>query len=600
MAYQPPDKPEISITDQLAIEMSFSSQLKTMGRAFWDSDVRRNVLLLFAMLLLIILATAYMQIWLNDWNAPFYDSLQRRDFQGFVYQLGVFAVIAGLLLVLNVIQTWLSQMTSLRMRDGLTRDLISQWMRAKRAQRLASSGLIGVNPDQRLHEDSRNLAEITTSLIIGLVQSTILLVSFVGVLWMLSSGFYFQYHGVHISIPGYMVWAAIAYAGIASLLSNWVGAKLVRLNSERYTKEAQLRFSLMRANENLSAITLARGEENERRRINVDVTAVLGVIRNLVRANTSLTWVSAGYGWLALVAPILIAAPVYFSGDLTFGGLMVAVGAFNQVNLALRWYVTNFGVIADWKATLQRVTAFRQALEQMDDQVLEGETITLRDAPAGNLTLKNLRISGHRARNEIDHGFQFEEPETVVQAGEKLMVNGDPGVNRRLLFTALAGQWPWGTGEVGLPPEPDILFMPQNGYFPGASLRDVLCYPKEVGSVSDSELEAALTRVGLDRLAPALDQVGRWDKLLDHDEQARLRFANALVLHPKWIITDDVLEGMEPETQHFLAAVWKDMADTAIVYIGRSEVYSEVLSPRVVHLEPLKPSIPGLATAATV
>jgi putative ATP-binding cassette transporter len=588
MAYQPPDKPEISVTDQLAIDMSFSSQLKTMGRAFWDSDVRKTVLLLSVALLAIILATAYMQILLNDWNAPFYDSLQRRDFEGFVYQLGVFAMIAGVLLVLNVIQTWLNQMTSLRMREGLTGDLISQWMRAKRAQRLASSGLIGVNPDQRLHEDARNLSEITTSLIIGLVQSTILLVSFVGVLWMLSSGFYFQYHGVHIAIPGYMVWAAIIYAGVASLLSNWVGARLVGLNSERYTKEAQLRFSLMRANENLSAITLARGEENERRRINVDVTAVLGVMRHLVWANTHLTWVSAGYGWLAMVAPILIAAPVYFSGDLTFGGLMVAVGAFNQVNLALRWYVTNFGVIADWKATLQRVTAFRQALEQMDDQVLVGETITLRDAPAGKLTMKNIKISGHRGRNEIEHGFQFEEPETIVRAREKLMVNGDPGVNRRLLFTALAGQWPWGTGEIGLPPEADILFMPQTGYFPGAALREVLCYPKEAGSIADDDLHAALERVGLERLAPALDQTGRWDKILDSDEQARLRFANALVLQPEWIVTDDVLEGLEPETQHFLAAVWKDMTDTAIIYIGRSEVYAEVLLPRIVHLEPLK------------
>ncbi|MGG2473821.1 SbmA/BacA-like family transporter, partial [Rhizobium sp. BR5] len=163
-----------------------------------------------------------------------------------------------------------------------------------------------------------------------------------------------------------MVWAAILYAGSASLLSNLVGYRLVGLNAERYSKEAELRFSLMRASENLAAIALARGEKNERRRIGIDIDAVLGVIRGLAMALTHLTWVSAGYGWLAVVAPILIAAPVYFSGNLTFGGLMMAVGAFNQVNTALRWYIDNFGPIASWKATLQRVSVFRNALIQMD------------------------------------------------------------------------------------------------------------------------------------------------------------------------------------------------------------------------------------------
>ena len=75
---------------------------------------------------------------------------------------------------------------------------------------------------------------------------------------------------------------------------------------------------------------------------------------------------TAGYGWLTLVAPILVAAPAYFSGTLTFGGLMMAAGAFTQMQSSLRWFVDNFSTIADWRATLLRVADFRRALIECD------------------------------------------------------------------------------------------------------------------------------------------------------------------------------------------------------------------------------------------
>ncbi|EPE95955.1 ABC transporter [Rhizobium grahamii CCGE 502] len=549
----------------------------------------------------IILATAYATVILNQWNAPFYDSIARRDLPGFFHQLKVFAVIAGMLLLLNVVQAWLNQMTAVYMREGLTRDLVSQWLQRKRALRLSASGLIGVNPDQRLHEDARNLAESTTSLMIGLVQATILLISFIGVLWDLSSGFVFRFGAHSFSIPGYMVWAAIFYAASASILSQLVGRKLVKLNADRFSKEAELRFALMHANENMPAITVARGEENEQKRINTDISAVLTVIKRVAMANVNLTWVSAGYGWLVVVIPIIVAAPAYFSGGLTFGQLMVSVGAFNQVNTALRWYVANFGPIAEWRATLMRVTDFRQALTSMNDEINMRGTIKYERNPPGTLTLDHVRIAA-KIGEEIDQcgGFRIQEGTVTIKAGEKIMINGDHNVNRKLLFLALSELWPCGGGKIGLPPTDDMLFVPQSAYIPGGTLREALAFPEPVETYQNADVVVALERAGLHNLVSRLDTRARWDKLLDSDEQRAIGFARLLLVRPKWIVFDEVLEGMEPEWQSTMMEVLASMPEAAMIYIGRSDTYVETFKPRVLHLEALhaKPEAKVVTKAA--
>ena len=562
-------------------ELGFYDQLRLMSRAFWASPVRNRVVVLAFGLLAIILLTTYAQYRLNQWNVPFYNALERRDLTSFIEQLKVFAVIGGSLLVLNVVQAWLNQMAALYMREGLSRDLVNQWLKPRRALQLAQVGVIGVNPDQRLHEDARNLSEITTTLAIGLVSSTILLVSFIGVLWAVSANFSFSFSGREIVIPGYMVWAALLYAGSASMLSNLVGGGLPILNSERYSKEAELRFALMHANENLTAITLANGEESERRRIQLSISTVLGVIRRLVTAYTNLTWVSAGFGWLSTIAPILIAAPVYFSGNLSFGGLMMAVGAFNQVNAALRWYVDNFRQIADWKAALMRVSTFRNALGMIEIAPPRSEIRCL-ESSDGTMRIRHLEVfSGP----EEQYGLRLPDKEVVIRQGERLMINGDPGADRRMLFQALAGIWHWGHGEVVLPTKDRMLFMPQKGYLPAVTLREVLTYPANPADYDDESLMLALNDAGLVRMTRLLDSADRWDRVLDEDDQVRLRIANALILAPRWLIIENALEGLDRETQETLARLLAGMRETTIVYIGRSDVYHEILSPRQIHLE---------------
>ena len=541
-------------------------QVGMMLEAFWASPVRNTLLWLGGLIFLVIVTTAYGQIRLNRWNEPFYDALARRDVHEFLMQLWVFGVIAGVLLVLNVFQRWLTETIKLKLREGLTRDLVDLWMLPGRAFRLASAGPIGVNPDQRMHEDTRRLTELSADLGIGLLQAAILLVTFVSVLWTLSADFAFHVAGRVVPIPGYMVWAGVLYAGSASLLSYWVGRNLVGRNAERYAREADLRFSLVRVNEHIDAISLAAGEAEEARRIKLNLAAVLAATRGLVIGHTNLTWVTAGYGWLTIVAPILVAAPLYFSSSLTFGGLMMAAGAFIQVQSSLRWFVDNFGTIADWRATLLRVASFRRAVLMSGALHDDSGRLAFQEGSPDALTLDNLEIASPAGCTMLD------DRKVEVKAGEHVLVVGEPGVGKTLLFRALAGLWPWGAGCIARPSGEPVFFMPRRPYLPPGTLREVLAYPRSVEDFGAHRFIDSLERMGLGRLTPLLDRTSAWDRELNWDAQQSLMLARLLIHEPHWVVIDEVLDAIDGETRtRALDILSRDLKDAAIIHIGRGK-----------------------------
>ena len=539
-------------------------QVWMMLKAAWASPVRNTLLWLAGVIFLVIVVTAYGQIRLNRWNQPFYDALARRDLHEFLVQLGIFGIIAGALLVLNVFQRWLGETIKLKLREGLTLDLVDLWMLPRRAFRLASAGPIGVNPDQRMHEDARHLTELSADLGIGLAQAAILLVTFVGVLWTLSANFAFVVQGRAVPIPGYMVWAGILYAGSASLLTYVVGRKLIGRNARRYAREAELRVSLVRVNEHIDAISLAGGEAEEARRIKLNLAAVLSAMRGLLIGHTNLTWVTAGYGWLTIVAPILVAAPLYFSGSVTFGGLMMAAGAFIQVQSSLRWFVDNFGAIADWRATLLRVASFRRAMLMSDAMHDASGRIAYEEGPSDALTLDDLEIVSSAGCTMLD------ERNVEVKSGEHVLVVGEPGAGKTLLFRALAGLWPWGAGRIGRPRAATIFFMPRRPYLPPGTLRAILAYPLSVSNVEPQAFTDALERVGMSRFVPMLDRAARWDEELNWDEQQSLMLARLLIHRPQWLVLDEMLDSIDGDTRARAFEVFsKDLKDAAILHIGR-------------------------------
>lgn len=553
-------------------------QLAAMGHALLESPVRNSLLLLSSVLAAVVAATSYGQIRLNVWNQPFYDALSHRDLDGFLRQLGVFGIIAGTLLTLNVAQKFLTETLKLKLRDGLVRDLVEHWLRPMRAFRLANAGDIGINPDQRVHEDARHLTELTADLGTGLLQAAILVIVFIGVLWRISTGFTFHVHARSYAIPGYMVWAAVLYAGSASLLSYWAGRSLIRRNADRYQRESELRFGLVRVNEYADAIALAGGEPDEVRHIERDLAAVLTATWRLVLGLTNLTWITSGYGWFTLVAPIIAAAPLFFFGNLSFGGLMMAAGAFTQVQGSLRWFVDNFSVIADWRATLLRVASFRRAVTEMDSLHRIESQITYEQGTADEYGISKLEIASPAGATKL------KEANVVIKSGERVLVVGEPGAGKTLLFRALAGLWPWGSGTVTRPKDGPIFYMPRAAYWPPGTMREALAYPSEPEDFKDNVYKEALHALNLKQLESVLDRDRHWQEELNEDQLTRLAFVRLLIHQPSWVIIDEVLDFVAADSRTLITEILaKRLKQSAIVHIGRQLAHDKAFRT-VLHL----------------
>ena len=563
-----------------AAQSGLFRQVGLITRAIFKSGVAKALIALIVVLFAVIVATAYAQILLNAWNKPFYDALSRRDLHDFLRQLGRFFVIAGGLLILNVGQKWLGEMLKLKLRDGLLHDLVRDWMLPRRAFWLANSGAMGVNPDQRMHEDARKLCELSADLGMGLLQASILFASFAGILWGLSHDFVFRIADRDYAVPGFMVWAAVIYAALGSLVSYWVGGSLINRNSERYAREADLRFSLVRVNEHLDGISLAGGEPDERRRIELHIVNVLRATRRIVTGLTNLTWVTAGFGWVTIVAPILVAAPIYFAGKISFGGLMMAAAAFTQAQSSLRWFVDNFSVIADWRATLLRVASFRYALTHTEELREFDSRINYADGEPGMITISNLRIVSAAGWDLL------REKSVVVRAGERVLVVGAPGTGKTLLFRALAGLWPWGAGDITQPKDESVLYLPRGTpYLPRGTLREVMAYPFKVEGFAAGDFQRALGRLGLDRLESMLDTTSRWDRELSQDEQTSLAFARIVLQKPSWVLVDDTFGSLDDETLERVTDVFaNELANTGLINIGRAAQARDPFFSRVLHL----------------
>lgn len=553
-------------TEAAQAPLRFGAQLSAMVRALAGSPEWRTVVCLSLAVVVVLAATAASQVALNAWNAPFYNAINERDIGTFVHELFVFFGIAWALLVLNVVQMWLQLMLQLKLRAGLMHDLLDLWLAPLRAFRMAHGGIFGVNPDQRLTEDTRHLSELTATLSIALLQASVLLVVFVVVLWRLSEGFSLHVGAHRIVVPGYMVWAALVYALLGSLASYGVGHSLIHLNAERYGREAELRSTMVRVSDHIGTIALHRGEGSERRFLERDLRTVLGAMRAIVSASVKLTWVTAGYGWLTQIVPILVAAPVYFDGQISFGELMMAVGAFNQVQSSLRWFVDNFSSIADWRATLLRVADFRRAaLDCADLHGSAGRIDVVPGAP-GKLVIDRVVVAAHGQCTRLD------VPRIEVAAGDRILITGDSGDAQTIYFRALAGLWPWGRGRIVLPGDESFVHVARRPYIRSGRLRDVLAYPGDPTGLADDRFAAALEAVGLASLKGRLDDDARWDQDLGDQDQQRLAFARLALQAPPWIVIDQALDTLDPETHaQVVRLLTGPLGGSAIIVIGRED-----------------------------
>jgi putative ATP-binding cassette transporter len=256
---------------------------------------------------------------------------------------------------------------------------------------------------------------------------------------------------------------------------------------------------------------------------------------------------------------------------------MLASGAFIQVQSSLRWFVDNFSTLADWRATLLRVASFRRAIIDTDVMHDVENRISYAVGKAGEFDITDLQISSPRGCTLL------EEKKVQIKRGERVLIVGDSGAGKTLLFRALAGLWPWGSGTVTRPADEEILYTPRAPYLPPGTLREVLAYPKPTSAFESGACTAALARVGLNRLAPLLDSTQRWDRELNEDEQQALRLARTILHKAPWVIIDEVLDSLDDRALERVVDIFTtDLAQSAIIHIGRTDAHH--LFSRVLHL----------------
>lgn len=525
------------------------------GRARW----------LLAGLVVLTLAQVAIQIRFNIWNRDFFNALENRDGGAFRAQITLFLGLAALSMSVAVYQLYVKQLIQLRWREWLTTHLLQAWLRDGRHYQLEMAQSGADNPDQRIAEDVRVATDLAVDFATGLMNSLLMLTAFIGILWTLSGALHLTLAGRDFDIPGYMVWAALTYALLGTFLTWMVGRPLVSLNIARTRAEADFRFGLNRARESGEGIALIRGEEDEQRGLTRLFSGVSEAVRGLMRSQRNLMWLTSAYGTLAMIFPTIVASPAYFSGAITLGGLMQIGAAFGQVQGALNWFVDNFGRIAEWRSAVSRIVVFRDLIEELDALVDDPEqpTITITEGTEDALIFRNLEVAFANGTTVIA------DASAEIRAGERVLIHGESGSGKSTLFRAIGGLWPWGAGEIEIPPRETMMFMPQRPYLPLGTLGAAMSYPAAPDAFPLEAQQKALARVGLERLAERLGEEERWDRALSLGEQQRLAFARLLLHRPRWIFMDEATAALDEANQDaMMQLVLDELPKAALVSIG--------------------------------
>jgi len=534
-----------------------------MIRPYWVSEDRWPALGLLLVVVSLTLGMVYLSVLLNRWNNDFFSALQEKNAVAFRRQLLQVGWLVGAFIVLAVYQLYLNQMLEIRWRRWLTERYLRAWLTDRAYYRMQLVDGEADNPDQRIAEDVQLLISHTLALFIGGLRAIVTLGTFVAILWGLSGRLAVPIGGLTLILPGYMVWVSILYAAGGTWLTDWIGRPLVRLNFDRQRYEADFRFSLVRFRENTEGVALYRGEPDEFRGFRELFEAVVRNWWGIMRRQKRLTTFTSGYSQGAWIVPSVVAAPRYFRGELGLGGLMQTVGAFNQVQDALSFFVVSYKEIADWCAVVERLAGFERALERMRRAAALGDGVRHVDGDDTRLTVEDVDLHLPDGRPLVTH------VNLSLLRGDSVLLGGASGSGKSTLFRAIAGIWPFGRGEIRASPRARVLFLPQRPYLPIGTLRSVVSYPMPAAGVDDATLREALEAVDLGGLAGRLDEAGHWALQLSPGEQQRIAFARALVQKPDWLFLDEATAAVDEVTEARLYRLVRDrLPGTTLFSVG--------------------------------
>ena len=534
-----------------------------LARPYWRSDDRWPARGLLVAVVALNLGIVYINVLINRWNNTFYNALQDKNYTVFVHQFIRFCWLAGLYIVIAVYQLYLNQMLQIRWRRWLTERYLRAWLTDGAYYRMQLGAGETDNPDQRIADDLRLFVSATLSLAIGGLRAVVTLVSFVAILWGLSGSLTLPFRGASIAVPGYMVWVALAYAIIGTWLANRIGRPLVRLNFDQQRYEADFRFGLVRFRENSEGVALYHGEADELRGFRERFGAVVRNWWGIMRRQKRLTWFTAGYAQAAMIFPFIVAAPHYFRGQILLGGLVQTASAFGQVQDSLSFIISSYTDIAEWRSVVERLLGFERALDRVRSQAANGGGFARPDGNAPRLALEGVEL-------DLPDGQPLVAGVNLsLGPGDTALLGGPSGAGKSTLLRAIAGIWPFGRGEIRMPREARVLFLPQKPYLPIGSLRDVVSYPMPPGGVDDATLREVLEAVGLPEQAVRLDEASHWALQLSPGEQQRIAFARALVQKPDWLFLDEATAAVDEATEARLYRLVRErLPGTALFSVG--------------------------------
>ena len=538
----------------------------TIARPYWFSEDRWAGRALLVAVIALNLGIVAINVMLNKWNLAFYNALQDKNYDIFLQQLLRFTWLAGSFIVVAVYELYLNQMLQIRWRRWLTDRYLTAWLEGGSYYRMQLVAGETDNPDQRIAEDVRlfiaGASGIggTLGLAIGGMRAVVTLVSFVTILWGLSGAFTLPWIG--LSVPAYMVWAALLYAIVGTWLTDLIGRPLVRLNFNQQRYEADFRFNLVRFRENTEGVALYRGEADELRGFRERFAAVVNNWWGIMRQRKRLTGFQSGFAQIAIIFPFVVAAPRYFRGEIQLGGLVQTASAFGQVQDALSYIVSSYTELAEWRAVVERLAGFGRAIERAHaEAAVEGIRRTEKDGAALALKDVDLLLPGGRPLMQgVDLTFR---------RGDNALISGPTGSGKSTLFRAIAGIWPFGRGEISMPAHGRVLFLPQKPYLPIGTLREVVSYPNLPGAVDDAVLRETLEAVGLPEMAGRLDESAHWALRLSPGEQQRIAFARALVQKPDWLFLDEATSAVDEVGEARLYTLLRDrLPNTTLLSVG--------------------------------
>ncbi len=554
------------LVTRTAAARSFLAKLWQLARPYWFAPEKAEIRLfglgllvperwIARALLATILAMNFFLVWmskqLNAWNAQFFNALQEKNgprfwellfsvssFEAFFYS---FTGLVVIFIVIAVYRLWLRQLLTIRWRRWITEIYFRDWLSDRTYYHMELVNHGTDNPEQRIEQDVAQFASQTLTITLGLVSEIATLITFTFVLWNLSGSLALPFLG-GVELPGFMVWVALVYAIVGSFLTWFIGRRLVRVNFllERYN--ADFRYRMTRIRENAESIALYGGERDERRRLSDAFARIYETWWDYMKLNKRLTWLTVFYNQVANVFPIVVQAPRYFAGEIPLGVLTQTAGAFGQVQGSLSWFVDSFSQLADWKAVVDRLTTFAEAMTKAKTAV-ETEAAFTKTAATPALELERVDVALPDGR------LLLEGVDLVVRPGERVVIQGPSGSGKTTLFRVLAGLWPFGRGRIDLPSGARILFLPQKPYLPIGTLAEALAYPDTPDTHSEADYRAALEACRLPHLVDRLEEQGNWSMILSPGEQQRLAFARALLYRPDWLFLDEASSALDEATE---------------------------------------------------